>query len=264
MSLFLFKLSLIFSFFCFILSLINQTPYYNNFFFYKNSSLIEYYLRKSINLNNENNLDYLGFSPDFFNKLISFISDFWIETGILPPSYIFNANLSKCVSTIVNVGNTPNLFNVYVEGSGKQMNDLGNEQYCLDNIFINKKEDVEEDSEENSYNQLIKESQIGINESIINIKPKNYDLDNSALKTKREIVDIKRNQSYKISDERLLKRKNFETYNNINERKKISYSSRKINHYLNLSSNSDSYKLKLSSSSSSSLSNNIKTNKFNS
>ena len=119
----------------------------------------------------------------------------------------------------------------------------------------------EEDSEENSYNQLIKESQIGINESIINIKPKNYDLDNSALKTKREIVDIKRNQSYKISDERLLKRKNFETYNNINERKKISYSSRKINHYLNLSSNSDSYKLKLSSSSSSSLSNNIKTNK---
>ena len=150
MSLFLFKLSLIFSFFCFILSLINQTPYYNNFFFYKNSSLIEYYLRKSINLNNENNLDYLGFSPDFFNKLISFISDFWIETGILPPSYIFNANLSKCVSTIVNVGNTPNLFNVYVEGSGKQMNDLGNEQYCLDNIFINKKEDVEEDSDENN------------------------------------------------------------------------------------------------------------------
>ena len=30
------------------------------------------------------------------------------------------------------------------------MNDLGNEQYCLDNIFINKKEDVEEDSEENN------------------------------------------------------------------------------------------------------------------
>ena len=129
---FLFKLTFFISFVYSILSLAlssineNQSPNYDNYFFDKDSSFLEYYLLKKINSK------YNSFSPKFINNLIAFISEFWIETKFIPSSYIFNSNFSKCVDSL-NLSYffefTP--FRVYFEGSGKHMNDLGNEQYCI-------------------------------------------------------------------------------------------------------------------------------------
>lgn len=104
----------------------NQSPNYENYFFSKDSSFKEYYLKKTIYSK------YNGFSPEFENNLIKFISEFWTETKFIPSSYIFNQNVSKCINSI----NLSNLFEfspfrIYFEGSGKHINDLGNEQYCI-------------------------------------------------------------------------------------------------------------------------------------
>ena len=114
----------------------------------------------------------------------------------------------------------------------------------------------EEDSSENTYDEIIKQSQIGIRESVINIKPKDYDLNNSALDSKREIDNVKKSYSLKKgSDKFLVKlstKKNFEINKALNKKRKISYSSTKITNNLNLKVNNNEYKLQLSSSSSSS------------
>ena len=129
---FLFKINFLISFIYSILSLElssineNQSPNYGNYFFNKDSTFLEYYLKKTINSK------YIDFSPNFINNLFKYISEFWNETKFLPNSYILNSDFLTCINSI----NVPKLFEmnsfpIYFEGSGKRMNDLGNEQYCI-------------------------------------------------------------------------------------------------------------------------------------
>ena len=116
---------------------------------------------------------------------------------------------------------------------------------------------VEEDSSENTYDEIIRQSQIGVKENVMNLKSKNYDLNNSALDSKNEIINIKRSCSFKKGSDKFLvklsKKNNFEINNNLNNKRKT-YSSNKItnNLRLNLNLNNNEHKLLLNSSSSSS------------
>ena len=115
----------------------------------------------------------------------------------------------------------------------------------------------EEDSSENTYDEIIRQSQIGLKESVNNLKSKNYDLNNSALDSKKDIINIKRSYSLKKGSDnfmyKLSKKNNFEITNNLNTKRKT-YSSNKItnNLNLNLNINNNEHKLLLNSSSSSS------------
>ena len=127
---FLFIIALFLSFIHSILSLPslneNQSPNYDNYFFYKDSSFLEYNLMKTINS------DYNDFSPSFITNLLNYVFYFWNETKFLPSKYMYNSNFTKCLLSF----HFEHLFNntefrTYFEGSGKHMNDLGNEQYCI-------------------------------------------------------------------------------------------------------------------------------------
>ena len=143
----LLRLTFLLSYFYITLPLLNQSPYYDNFFFYKNSSLIEHYLRQLINKNNNNLSNKLEFRHDFVEKIIKFISQFWLETKFIPVSYLFNDKLYKCYESIRSMDN--NTFQMYIEGTGKHLNDLGNEFFCtnhLDNDDTKKENNIKIDS----------------------------------------------------------------------------------------------------------------------
>ena len=124
----LLKLTLLLSYFYISLPLLNQSPYYDNFFFYKNSSLIEYYLRQLINKSNNNLSVGLVFRHDFIEKIVQFLFIFWGETQFIPSTYLLNDKTIKCFKSIMSMNNIT--FQKFLEGSGKHLNDLGNEFFC--------------------------------------------------------------------------------------------------------------------------------------
>ena len=132
---FLFKLFLIISYtyLSSSISLLNQSPNYDNFFFYKNTSLIESYLYNYLHI--DKILNKFGFSPGFIDKVLKYISDFWIETNIIPTSYIFNTNLTECILELKTIDNLTSAF--CLESTGKHLNDLGNEHYCINKETLN-------------------------------------------------------------------------------------------------------------------------------
>ena len=113
--------------------LLNQSPNYDNFFFCENSSLIESYLKNYLNI--DVTLDNLGFSPNFKYDIATYFFKFWGETNFIPSSYLFNQNFSNCFIDIINNLDIKkeNLIRRLIESSGKYLNDLGNEPYCVDN-----------------------------------------------------------------------------------------------------------------------------------
>ena len=120
-------ISLIYSILSLSLSSINENQSLNeDYFFYKNSSFLEYYLIKTIYPN------YTEFSPNFILNLLNYVFDFWDGTKFLPREYMYNKNFTKCILSfkfeqLFELSD----FRAYFEGSGKHMNDLGNEQYCI-------------------------------------------------------------------------------------------------------------------------------------
>ena len=123
-----------------------------------------------------------------------------------------------------------------------------------------KKDNIKDKKEksDNIYEKLINETQMGIKESVINIRPKNLDLNSSALSTIKE-VNFKRSQSSncrKINFNKMLFKKkkidnNFDMNKN-NYKKGKYFSSSKIQNKFKLEiPRSNRNKLELSSSSSS-------------
>ena len=110
--------------------LLNQCINYNNNFFYKDSSFIEYYLIKYFNLTN------LGFSHDFLEKFVKLVSEYWSKYKIIPVSYITNRNFSACVNAFTqSIGDNFDAgIIIFIESTGKYLNDLGNEYYCTSKI----------------------------------------------------------------------------------------------------------------------------------
>ena len=129
---FLFKLVLIisYSYFPSYLSFLNQSPNYDHFFFYNNSIFNESNLFNHLNIDK---LSYsLGFSKDFLPKIVEFVAVFWEETKFIPSTYLFNQNVTECYNgLVVDTNEAQGSFNGLIEGTGKYLNDLGNEYYCL-------------------------------------------------------------------------------------------------------------------------------------
>ena len=121
-----FLISFIYSKLSFPLINENQSRNYENYYFYKDSSFLEYNLIKTLNSN------YNDFSPNLIINLLNYGLNFWNETKFLPIEYLYNKNFTKCLLSfhLENLFNNT-LFRIYFEGSGKHVNDLGNEQYCI-------------------------------------------------------------------------------------------------------------------------------------
>ena len=106
-------------------SLLNQSSNYNNILPKNGTS----FMASSI-LNDSS--DEEKRRKYIIEKVIALISKFWSQTKIIPSSYILNKNLLECVNSISNISNED--FNksyvMFIESSGKYLNDLGNEYYC--------------------------------------------------------------------------------------------------------------------------------------
>ena len=127
---FLLKLVLLisYSYFPSYLSFLNQSPNFDNFFLFNNSSLNESYIFNYLDIDKLSNK--LGFSREFIENLVIFFFIFWGDTKFIPSTYLFNENVSECYKGLVEDTNETTFIEL-VEGNGKYLNDLGNEYYCL-------------------------------------------------------------------------------------------------------------------------------------
>ena len=127
---FLLKLIFIFSFINLSTSL-RQTRYSNDFFFDKEAAMIEsqLYLYFDEYINKDEIPDFIR---EFLNKMIVYLSKFLQRTHIIPTSLLFDKDLFKCLDDMYNSYITFNSSGTYVflESTGKLMNDFGNERYC--------------------------------------------------------------------------------------------------------------------------------------
>ena len=135
---FLLKLIFIFSFINISTSL-RQTRYSNDFFFDKEAAIIEsqLYLYFDKYINQDQIPDFIR---EFLNKMIVYLSKFLQRTEIIPTSLIFDFDLFNCLEDMYKSYTTFNSSGTYIflESTGKSMNDFGNERYCR-NSGIEKK-----------------------------------------------------------------------------------------------------------------------------
>ena len=127
----IFKTFLIFSFLnisSFSISL-KQTKYSNDFFYDKEYAMVEsqlyYYLYQLDPIIPDN-------AKEFFEKILVYVAKFWVKTQFLPSSMFFDEELLNCTKEFLVLYNEEkkNDFYVYLENTGKSMNDFGNEHFC--------------------------------------------------------------------------------------------------------------------------------------
>ena len=127
---FLFKLIFIISFIN-ISSSLRKTRYSNDFFFDKESAMVESQL--FLYFDELIKKDVIPkFIREFLEKLIVYFVKFWQRTEIIPASLIFDLDLFKCLDEMYKsykIFNSSGTY-IFLESSGKGMNDFGNEHYC--------------------------------------------------------------------------------------------------------------------------------------
>ena len=130
MSFFL-KIIFIFSFINISTSL-RQTRYSNSFFYNKDAAIAEAQLYLYLDTYGIYFPEYI---KELLDKIISYALDFLKETEIIPYSLIFDFDLMICLSKIYDAYKYYNSTGtlVFLESTGKSMNDFGNEHYCLRN-----------------------------------------------------------------------------------------------------------------------------------
>ena len=130
MSFFL-KIIFIFSFINISTSL-RQTRYSNSFFYNKDAAIAEAQLYLYLDTYGIYFPEYI---KELLDKIISYALDFLSETEIIPYSLIFDFDLMICLSKIYDAYKYYNSTGtlVFLESTGKSMNDFGNEHYCLRN-----------------------------------------------------------------------------------------------------------------------------------
>ena len=133
------------------------------------------------------------------------------------------------------------------------------EIYCS----VKKLNSINEESSD-IYDDITKGSKIGNRESVIDIRPKNFD---SGIENIKKSNELKKSQSFNNSTNKLIKRliikeshdNNIDSVSNINIKRKISLSCKKITNNLRLALNNNYKKSNLNSSSLSSSSDNKKS-----
>ena len=126
------KILLIFSFLNISSSSISlkQTKYSNDFFYDKEYEMVQsqlyYYLYQFESIIPDN-------AKEFFEKIIVYVAKFWVKTKFLPSSIFFDEQLLNCANEFLVLYNEEekNDFYVYLENTGKSMNDFGNEHFCF-------------------------------------------------------------------------------------------------------------------------------------
>ena len=113
---------------------LNQSPNYDNLFLYDN------FTPEESDLNDIQDMDIFPsnfrFSRKFIPKLIELAVQFLLNTSFISPLYVFDPKIQKCFKGLNYSDNET--FIRYTGCSGKYLNDLGNEQLCIDNRNKNK------------------------------------------------------------------------------------------------------------------------------
>ena len=108
---------------------LKQTKYSNDFFYDKEYAMVEsqlyYYLYQLDPIIPDN-------AKEFFEKILVYVAKFWVKTQFLPSSMFFDEELLNCTKEFLVLYNEEkkNDFYVYLENTGKSMNDFGNEHFC--------------------------------------------------------------------------------------------------------------------------------------
>ena len=137
---FLFKLIFIISFIN-ISSSLRKTRYSNDFFFDKEAAMVESQL--FLYFDELTKKDVIpDFIKEFLFKFIEYVSKFWQRTQIIPSSLFFDSDLFTCLENMYDsyvIFNSSGTY-IFLESSGKGMNDFGNEHYCRHSGIIEKNE----------------------------------------------------------------------------------------------------------------------------
>ena len=120
-------------------SLLNITEYSYDFFYDKELATVESNLNAYIIRMMYSNKGSDSASR-FIEIMLQYLGKFWEKTRFAPSSIFFSKNLSNCTDYFIDLDKKNISFYEYFEGSGKSINDFGNEHYCIknDNLNINK------------------------------------------------------------------------------------------------------------------------------
>ena len=135
------KIILIFSYINISSSLIllNQTKYSNNFFFYIYNAISESYFYSYLNsIISKENISKT--EQEFIEQIIKYVLDLYDKTKPFPVSILFSEELRKCLNEFREITfpiGSDKGFYTFFEGTGKSMNDFGNEHHCIINLNNN-------------------------------------------------------------------------------------------------------------------------------
>ena len=135
------KIILIFSYINISSSLIllNQTKYSNNFFFDKDKAISESYFYSYLNsIISKENISKT--EQEFIEQIIKYVLDLYEKTKPFPVSILFSEELRKCLNEFREITfpiGSDKGFYTFFEGTGKSMNDFGNEHHCIINLNNN-------------------------------------------------------------------------------------------------------------------------------
>lgn len=113
-------------------SLLNITEYSYDFFYDKELATVESNLNAYIIRMMYSNKGSDSASR-FIEIMLQYLGKFWEKTRFAPSSIFFSKNFSICTDYFINLDKNNISFYEYFEGSGKSINDFGNEHYCIKN-----------------------------------------------------------------------------------------------------------------------------------